>query len=69
MKKSESLKKEIENWEHAKELHLNSLKEELKKIRKFFGHGVVAQRRRWLKERIKICDEQIKKLKGEWNDY
>lgn len=55
----------IEQWRHAKECYQKqSTDEELKKIKNAFGLGAMAKRRRWLKEQMECCDEQIGRLEG-----
>ena len=56
-------------WRRAKEFYRKQgTDEELKKVKNAFGLSAMAKRRRWLKEQIKSCDEQIGRLEGA-DDY
>ncbi|MBP2621135.1 hypothetical protein ACVRXQ_12055 [Streptococcus panodentis] len=57
---------ELSHWKHVRDWYQDQGSEDsLKKIKGAFGLGAMAQRRRWLRERIKNCDEQIRRLEGD----
>ena len=59
----------LAHWRRAKECYRKQgTDEELKKVKSIFGLEAMAKRRRWLKEQMKYCDEQIGKLEGA-DDY
>lgn len=59
----------LAHWRRAKECYRKQgTDKELKKVKNAFGLSAMAKRRRWLKERMELCDEQIGRLEG-MDDY